>query len=101
MLAGVAQVDIVGPAVAEVIAEAVEETLEWCHCGDDPIAEQRDTAAIGRARLDGPADLNGKSDGLGEQDRHQDQNILIACDKRFHALVMIICESARMRSWRG
>src|SRR5258708_1681866 len=101
LLAGVAEVDVVGPAVAEVVAEAVEEPLEGGDGGDSPVAQEGDVAAVGRAGFDRAADLDGEADGLGEQNGHQDENILEACEERFHALEMIIRESGSGRRWRG
>lgn len=49
LLAGVAKVDVIGPAVADVVAETMEETFERSNRGDDPVSEERDTAAVGRA----------------------------------------------------
>ena len=101
LLAGVAKVDVIGPAMAEDIAEAVEETFEWSDDGSSPVAKKNDVAAVGCAGFDWAADLDGKSDGLSEEDRDQDQNIFEACNERFHALAMIICESQPARRWQG
>lgn len=86
LLAGVAKVDVVGPAGADVVAETMEEPFEWSNGGDGPVPEKRDTAAVRRTGFDRTANLDGEADGLGEKDRDQDQNVLIACNKRFHAL---------------
>ena len=97
VLAGVAEIDVVGPTVAKVVAEAVKEALERCHCGDGPVTDESNISAVWEAGFDGAADLDSKSEGLGKQDRNQDQNILEACEERFHALAMIIFEMARER----
>jgi hypothetical protein len=101
LLAGVAEVDVVGPAVTEVVAEAVEEPLEGGNGGDSPVAQESDAAAVRGAGFDEASDLDSKADGLGEQNRNQDKNILETCEKRFHALKMIICESGSARRCRG
>ena len=54
LLAGVAEIDVVGPAVADVIADAMEESLEWRDGGDSPVAEKRDLVAVWGAGFDGP-----------------------------------------------
>src|SRR5882757_7852678 len=72
LLTGVAEIDVVGPAVTEVIAEAVEKPLEGGDGRDRPVAEERDTAAVGGIGFDGPSHLDCKADGLGEQNRDQD-----------------------------
>ena len=81
LLAGVAEVDVVGPAVADVVTEAVEEALEGGDGGDGPVAQESYVAAVGGAGLDGAADLDREANGLGEQNRNQDQNILETCEK--------------------
>jgi hypothetical protein len=101
LLTGVAQIDVVGPTVTEVVAEAVEEPLEGGDGRHGPVAKKGDTAAVGGTGFDGTSHLDGKADSLGEQDRDQDENILEPCEKRFHALAMIIRESGSARSWRG
>ena len=75
--------------VAGVVADGVEEALEGGDGGDDPVAHQGDVVAVGRAGFDGTAHLNGEADGLREQDRDQDQNILEACEEGFHALQLL------------
>ena len=87
--------------MAEVVTEAVEEPFEWRDDGDSPVTKEDDVAAIGSAGFNRAADLDGKTNRLGEEDRNQDQNILEACNKGFHALEMIICESSRKRRWQG
>ena len=79
----------------------MEEPLEGGDGGDSPVAQEGDVSAVGRAGFDRAADLDGEADGLGEQNRDQNQNILETCEKRFYLLEMIICESARARRWRG
>jgi hypothetical protein len=97
LLARVAEVNVVGPSVAEVVAEGVEEALKGSDNGDGPIANEGDAAAIGSSGFDWAADLDGEADGLGEQDRDQNQNIFEACEERFHWSKMIIFELARGR----
>jgi len=99
--ASVAEIDVVGPAVTEVVAETVEEPLEGGDGGDSPVAQKSDVAAVGGAGFDGTPDLDGKTNRLGEENRNQDENILVPCEERFHALPMIICESESARRWRG
>jgi hypothetical protein len=101
LLAGVTKIDVVGPDVAKVIAESMEETFEWSHGSDSPVTDESDATAVGSAGLNGTANLDGKADGLGEQNSYQNKNVFVACDEGFHALGMIICELTRWRSWRG
>ena len=101
LLAGIAEIDVVGPAMTDVVPETVEEPLEGSDGGNSPIAQKCDVAAVGCARLDGAPNLHGEADSLGKQNRHQHQDIFEPCEERFHALEMIICESACARSWRG
>src|SRR5271163_2325099 len=100
LLAGVAQVDVVRPAVTEVIAETVEELLERRDGGDGPVTDESDAAAVGGGRVDGAAHLNGETDGLGQEDSNQNQNVLETCEERFHALEMIIRELTHGRRCR-
>ena len=87
--------------MTEVVAEAVGEPLEGSDGRDGPVAEKGDTAAVGGTGFDGTSHLDRKADRLGEQNRNQDENILEPCEKRFHALAMIIRESGSARRWRG
>ncbi len=99
MLAGVAKIDVVGPTSANGVTDAVEEALERGDGSDDPIADEGDLAAVWRAGVDGAAKLNGQGYRLCEQDRDEDEDVLIACKERFHSLKMIICEIAS--EWEG
>ncbi len=92
LLAGVAEVDIVGPTATNGRADAMEEALKRRNDGDGPIADKGDFATVGSAGFDRTPDLDGEADGLGEQHRHQDQNVFETCEEGFHALNMIIRE---------
>ena len=52
LLADVAEVDVVGPAVTRVVADAVEEALEGSDDGDDPVAHERDAARVRGGGID-------------------------------------------------
>jgi hypothetical protein len=84
LLTGVAEIDVVGPAVTEVVAEAMEEPLEGSDGRDGPVTENGDAAAVGSTGFDGTSHLDGKPDGLGKQNRDQDEDILETCEERFH-----------------
>lgn len=79
LLASVTQVDVVGPAMAEVIAKAMEETLKRRDGRDGPVTNQSDAAAVGRAGLDRTPNLNGEAYRLGEKNRYQNQDIFKTC----------------------
>ena len=52
------------------------------------------------ARLGWAPDLDGEANGLGKQDRDQNENIFETCEKRFHQLGLIIRELGPRRRWR-
>ena len=72
--------------MAHVVTETVKKTLKRRNRRNGPIPNQSHTAAVRAGRVNWAADLDGKANGLGEQNRNQNQNIFETCKERFHAL---------------
>ena len=89
LLVDMAEIDIVAPGSAHVLAHGMEGALERRHRSHDPVAHQGDLVAVGRSELGGTAHLNGQADGLRKQDRNQDKDILESCEEGFHALQLL------------
>ena len=53
MLPGIAEVDVIGPSVAYVIAEAMKQPFKRGYGRDRPVADEGNTFAIGRTASTG------------------------------------------------
>ena len=95
-----AQVNIVEPGLTYVVTETMEEPLQRRNGQDGPIADQRNARTIRGTGLGWAPDLDGEANGLGKQDRDQNENIFETCEKRFHQLGLIIRELGPQRRWR-
>ena len=84
LLAGVAEVDVVGPEMADAHAGAVERALEWRYGSGHPVAEERDFVAVGGVVRCVRLHLHGETDGLRQHDGDQHERIFEAREKRVH-----------------
>ena len=68
LLADVAEVDVVRPAVANAVADGVGGALKRRDGGGGPHADEAHAAAVGLAGIGGSAHLHRQRDGLRQQD---------------------------------
>ena len=80
----VAEVEIVGPEVADAVAGGGAGALEGAEEAEGPEAEETDLWGVGIMGVCGAADLDGERDGLREEDRDEDQSVFEAGEEGFH-----------------
>jgi hypothetical protein len=87
--ADVAEVEVVGPGVADAAACAGAGALKGREERQTPQAEEPDLRSVGRMRICGAADLDGERDGLQQQQRDEDQGVFEAGEEGFHEEVRV------------
>src|SRR5689334_5088795 len=84
--ASVMKVDVIVPGVAEEASSGNKRAFERRKSGNTPDANEAGAASgVGSARVFRTLDLSRQGDDLNEQDRHQDERVLVPAEKVFHA----------------